>query len=162
MAYICRNIDSARQVKIWSDVMFSTPLQNYINDVEDVHFMHPDSFAIVFVNCVATTLEFSYILRANDTDNKISTNIYNMVVARSCTHINIRNQISPGLDEADMIFADTGLFLSNNSCRPSTEMNCRGLVMTLFDRVSHGYKRQSTNRTVSAQRSKLNILVSLF
>lgn len=77
-------------------------------------------------------------------------------------------------DEADMTFADTGLFLTSNSCRTSAEMNCRGLffqdldrclffslglVTSLFDRVCHPYIRQLANRTVSVKRSKLNILV---
>ena len=29
-------------------------------------------------------------------------------------------------DEADMTFADVGLFLSSNGYRPAAEMNCRG------------------------------------
>lgn len=29
-------------------------------------------------------------------------------------------------DEADMIFGDVGLFLSNNNCKPTYEVNCRG------------------------------------
>ncbi len=30
-------------------------------------------------------------------------------------------------DEADMIFADVGIFLTTNSTRTSPDMNCRGL-----------------------------------
>lgn len=84
MAYICRNIDNASQLKIWPDVMFSPLLENYINQLADVHCMHPDSLAIVLVNCVASTMEFSYVLRANSITNKIPTNFYNIIVARSC------------------------------------------------------------------------------
>jgi hypothetical protein len=35
-------------------------------------------------------------------------------------------------DEADMTFVDLGLFLSNNSCRASVEMNCRGQLSFQF------------------------------
>jgi hypothetical protein len=84
MAYICRNIDTASQLKFWSQVMFSQLLENYINVLANVHSIHPDSFAIVFLNCVAATLEFSYVLRANSVNNKIPTNLYNVIVARSC------------------------------------------------------------------------------
>lgn len=34
-------------------------------------------------------------------------------------------------DEADMTFADAGLFLSHNICRTGVEMNCRGLLLFL-------------------------------
>ncbi|CAM4789040.1 unnamed protein product [Rotaria magnacalcarata] len=61
-------------------------------------------------------------------------------------------------DEADITFSDVGLFLSHNGCRASPEMNCRALVMTLFDRVSHAYIRQLANRSVSVKCSKLNIM----
>ena len=84
MAYICRNIDNASQLKIWPDVIFSPPLENYINQLADVHSMHPDSLAIVLINCVASTTEFSYVLRANSIDKKIPTTFYNIIVARSC------------------------------------------------------------------------------
>ncbi len=36
-------------------------------------------------------------------------------------------------DEADMTFADSGLFLSHNMCRTGAEMNCRGSFLTYFD-----------------------------
>ncbi len=84
MNYICRNIDNASQLKIWPDVMFSPPLQNYINELGDIHSIHPDSLVIVLINCAPTTLEFSYVLRPNSINNKIPTNLYNVIVARSC------------------------------------------------------------------------------
>ncbi|CAF3700030.1 unnamed protein product [Rotaria sp. Silwood1] len=187
MAFICRNIDNASQLKFWPDVMFSSPVERYINELGDVHSIHPDSLAIVLVNLVAATLEFSYVLRANSISNKIPTNLFNLIVARSSygksdltrllrdmlktvvlhrptkflstSQIAVGSQVNASLDEmskaglmsgldeccrtvicdeADMTFADVGLFLSNNAC-----------LMTLFDRVSHAYIRQLANRSVS-------------
>ncbi|CAF1213934.1 unnamed protein product [Adineta ricciae] len=207
MNYICRNIDNASKVKILPSVMFSPPLAKYVNEVADVHSVHPDSLAIVLINCVAATLEFSYVLRSNCSANQIPTNIYNMVVARSsygksdltrllrdmlksvadnrstkfcsAAQISAGELINPTLDEmsraglisalddctrmlvcdeADMTFSDVGLFLTNSTYRTSPEMNCRGLVTSLFDRVSHPYVRQLANRTILVKRSKLNIL----
>lgn len=80
-------------------------------------------------------------------------------------------------DEADMTFADVGLFLTCNSYRTSTDLNCRGylflntlinivfslgLTTSLFDRVSHPYVRQLAKQTVLVKRSKLNILVNKY
>lgn len=36
-------------------------------------------------------------------------------------------------DEADMMFQDIGLFLSHNTLRASSEMNCRGLLLCYFN-----------------------------
>jgi hypothetical protein len=191
MAYICRNIDSASELKFWPGVVFSDKLEKYIDELADVHSVHPDSFALILINFVAATLEFSYVLRANISTNTIPTNLYNILVARSCKiamtweplaklifsaygksdltrllrdmlkavilhrprkfkssgHTNADQSISATLDEmskagllagldeccrtivcdeADMTFADVGLFLSSNGYRPATEMNCRG------------------------------------
>lgn len=84
MNYICRNIDNASKVKILPNVMFSPPLAKYVDEIADLHSVHHDSLAIVLINCVAATLEFSYVLRSNCSSNQIPTNIYNMIVARSC------------------------------------------------------------------------------
>ncbi|CAF1256015.1 unnamed protein product [Rotaria magnacalcarata] len=198
MAFICRNIDQASKLKIFPGVMLSEPVESYIKELADIHSIHSDSFAIVLLNFVAVTLEFSFVLRANSVNNKIPTNLFNIVVARSSfgksdltrilrdmlntvvfnrptkfrskNQINLGSEVNPCLDEmskaglmssldeccrllicdeADMTFADAGLFLSNNNIRTSAEMNCRGLVMTLFDRVSHAYIRQLSNRSVS-------------
>ncbi|CAF5144930.1 unnamed protein product, partial [Rotaria sp. Silwood1] len=83
MTFICHNIDNASQLKFWPDVMFSSSVERYMNELGDVHSMHPDSLAIVFVNLVAATLEFSYVLRANSISNKIPTNLFNLIAARS-------------------------------------------------------------------------------
>ena len=64
--------------------MFSTQLEHYINQLADVHHTHADSLAIALINCVAATLEFSQVLRANCFKQPMHTNIYNLVVARSC------------------------------------------------------------------------------
>ena len=84
MAFICRNIDNATQLKFWPDVMFSPNLEKYINELSDILSVHPDSLAIVLLNFVAATLEFSYVLRANCVSNKMPTNLFNIIVARSC------------------------------------------------------------------------------
>ncbi|CAF2018105.1 unnamed protein product [Rotaria magnacalcarata] len=198
MAYLSRNIDNASQLKFWPGIIFTAELEEYINGLADIYSVHADSLAIVLINCVAATLEFSFVLRAN---------LYNMIVARSSygkseltkilrdmlksvvlhrpgkfrpnsqaalgQHINANLDemskvgLMAGLDdccrtvicdEADMIFTDGGLFLSHNMCRTAAEMNCRALVMTLFDRGSHAYIRQLANRSVSVKRFKLNIL----
>ena len=67
---MCRNIDNASQLKFWPNVMFSPLLENYINQLADVHCVHPDSLAIVLINCAAATMEFSYVLRANSINHK--------------------------------------------------------------------------------------------
>ena len=191
MAYIRRNIDVASDLKFWPGILFSEELEKYIVELADVHSVHPDSFAIMLINCVAATLEFSYVLRANSSTKKIPTNLYNILVARSCKmtlihqlliilivsaygksdltrllrdmlktvvihrprkfrtsdHTNIDSSVNATLDEmskaglltglddccrtivcdeADMTFADVGLFLSSNGYRPVAEMNCRG------------------------------------
>lgn len=87
MSFITRNIDNASRLKIWPGVMFSEELETFINELADVHSVHSDSLAIVLLNCMAASLEFSYVLRANSTNHKIPTNLYNMIVARSCEYV---------------------------------------------------------------------------
>jgi hypothetical protein len=84
MAYLSRNIDNASQLKFWPGIIFSSQLEQYIDDLADIHSVHPDSLAIILINCVAATLEFSFVLRANSLNHKIPTNLFNMIVARSC------------------------------------------------------------------------------
>ncbi|CAF1117834.1 unnamed protein product [Rotaria sordida] len=207
MAYLSRNIDNASQLKFWPGIIFSSELEEYINELADIHSVHADSVCIILINCVTATLEFSYVLRANSLSHKIPIDLYNIIVARpsygkseltkllrdmlksivmyrtskfrSSNQAAIGHQVNATLDEmskaglmaglddcyrtvicdeVDMTFADVGLFLSHNMCRTAGEMNCRALVMTLFDRASHAYIRQLANRSVSVKRSKLNIL----
>ena len=172
--------------------MFSSDLENFINELAGIHSVHPDALAIILANSVAATLEFSFVLRANNPNHKVPTNLYNMIVAHSCntwwafellflhlislaygkseltkllhdslksvltyrpTKFGLCNQgpitdvrnatldemTKAGLmssidgccrmlicDEADMVFADTGIFLTHNSCRVTNETNCRG------------------------------------
>lgn len=241
MAFLNRNIDNASQLKFWPSIIFSPDLEKHIDKLADIHSVHPDSLAVILLNFVATSLEFSFVLRANSIANKIPTNIYNIIVARSCKflfffvkklkitvvaygkseltkilrdmlqtlatyrpnkfrskdQVVVGDPINPtfdemskaglmtGLndccrtivcDEADMTFTDAGIFKSYNAGRISAEIDCRGasfisfnqefliifkkgLVMTLFDRVSHDYIRQLSNRSVLLKKSKLNILV---
>jgi hypothetical protein len=84
MAYMSRNIDNASRLKFWPNIVFSQPLEDYINDIADMYSVHPDSLTIVLLNCVASTLEFSFVLRANCFSNKLPTNLFNIIVARSC------------------------------------------------------------------------------
>lgn len=84
MAYICRNIDNSSQLKFWPGTVFSRNLEEYIDELAKIHLVHSDSLCIILMNCVAATLEFSYVLRANSSDHKIPTNLYNVIVARSC------------------------------------------------------------------------------
>jgi len=84
MNYICRNIENAGQVKMLPQIMFSAPLAHYICEMADIHLMHNDSLCIVLLNCTAATLEFSTVLRANSIDLEMPTNLYNVIVARSC------------------------------------------------------------------------------
>ncbi|CAF4605662.1 unnamed protein product [Rotaria sp. Silwood2] len=62
--------------------MFSLLVEKYINELTDVHSIDPDSLAIILVNLVAATLEFSYVLQADSIINKIPTNLFNMIVVR--------------------------------------------------------------------------------
>ena len=84
MAYLCRNIDNASELKFWPGVMFSSQLEMYINELANVHSIHPDSLSVVLINCVAATLEFYVVLRVNSMNNKIPTNLFNIIVTRSC------------------------------------------------------------------------------
>ncbi|CAF3090668.1 unnamed protein product [Rotaria sp. Silwood2] len=83
MAYLIRNIDNATQLKFWPGVIFSSELEQYIDELADVHSIHPDALAIILINCVACTLEFSYVLHGNSLNHKIPTNLYNIIIARS-------------------------------------------------------------------------------
>ncbi|CAF1489565.1 unnamed protein product [Adineta ricciae] len=207
MAYINRNIDNASQLKFWPGIIFSSPLEQYVKGLADVHGLHPDSLAIILINCVAATLEFSYVLCANRSDNMISTNLFNLIVARSSygkseltkilrnmlkvvvTHrlnkFRKADQIVTGqnvnatldetskagllaalddccrtivCDEADLTFADIGLFYLINTGRAQPDMNCRTLVLTFFDQTTEAYVRQLQGKTISVNRSKFNIL----
>ena len=84
MAFLSRNIDNASQLKFWPGIIFSSELEKYINVLADVYAVHADSLAIILINCVAASLEFSYVLRSNSLNKKIPTNLYNIIVARSC------------------------------------------------------------------------------
>lgn len=84
MNYVCRNIDNASKIKILPRIMFSPQLAEYVSELADLHSVHNDSLAIVLMNCVAATLEFSVVLRSNSFDFQIPTNLYNVIVARSC------------------------------------------------------------------------------
>ena len=103
MAFMCRSIDSASELKFWPGVVFSDRLEKYIVELADVHSVHPDSFALMLINFVAATLEFSYALRANISTNTIPTNLYNILVARSCK---ITMKLKPGV--ASRLFQLTG------------------------------------------------------
>lgn len=82
--FVCRNIDAASKLRMLLCVMFSEGLGKYLEEMANIYSLHGDGLAIVMVNCVAATLEFSYVLRANSIDHEISTNLYNVIVARSC------------------------------------------------------------------------------
>ena len=115
MAFMCRSIDSASELKFWPGVVFSDRLEKYIVELADVHSVHPDSFALMLINFVAATLEFSYALRANISTNTIPTNLYNILVARSCK---ITMKLKPGV--ASRLFQLTGNLTWHNyfeTCR---------------------------------------------
>ncbi len=84
MNFVCGNIDAASQVRILPPVMFSPALAKYVEAMAEICSIHDDSLAIVIINCIAATLEFSYVLRANSVNHEIPTNLYNVIVARSC------------------------------------------------------------------------------
>ena len=82
--FVCRNIDDASKLRMFPSVMFSEGLAKYLEEMTSICSLHEDGLAIVMVNCVAATLEFSYVLRTNSVSHEISTNLYNVIVARSC------------------------------------------------------------------------------
>jgi hypothetical protein len=84
MNFVCGNIDAASQVRMLPSVMFSPALAKYVEEMADISSIHEDSLGIIIINCVAATLEFSYVLRANSVNHEIPTNLYNVIVARSC------------------------------------------------------------------------------
>lgn len=84
MTFVNRNIDRASQMKISPGVMFSVGMEQYLTRMAELNLVHPDGLALVLLNIVAATLEFSFVLRANDCSKRIPTNLYNLIVARSC------------------------------------------------------------------------------
>lgn len=86
MAFVNRNIDNASELKIWPGIIFSSELEKYIAELADIYSVHPDSLCIILINCAVATLEFSYVLRANSSNHKVPTNLYNIIVARSCKY----------------------------------------------------------------------------
>lgn len=84
MAFVSRNIDRASELKFWPGVIFSPELEEYVNELSDFYSVHADSLAIILMNITATTLEFSEVLRANRSEKQIPTNLFNIIIARSC------------------------------------------------------------------------------
>lgn len=79
-----KNKDFSTCRTFWPRIIFSPVVEKHIDKLADIHSVHLDSLAVILMNFVATSLEFSFVLRTNSITNKISTNIYNIIVARSC------------------------------------------------------------------------------
>jgi len=179
--FIYANILRAAELRLGPDVMFSDDVRKTIDAWCPVLRMDSLSSSIALLNIVATTLEFSSVLRSAGDRVHVPLNLYSMVLARSCMYLfilsvllnvrflffqaygksDISNLIRSVLgsircahgddvdvdlcldefsraglmnsldkctkifmtDEADITFADTGLF--NGFSKPSAEMNCR-------------------------------------
>jgi hypothetical protein len=86
MAFINRNIELSSELKFWPGVVFSPDVEQYVNTLADFYSVHPDSLAIILLNITASTLEFSQVLRANCSEKPIPTNLFNIIIARSCKY----------------------------------------------------------------------------
>lgn len=84
MNFVCGNIDAASEVRMLPSVMFSPELAKYVETMAEISSVHDDALGIIIINCIAATLEFSYVLRANSVKHEMPTNLYNLIVARSC------------------------------------------------------------------------------
>lgn len=61
-------------------------MEEYVNNLVDFYSVHPDSLTIILLNIAAATLEFPEVLRANCTQKPIPTNLFNIIIARSCRY----------------------------------------------------------------------------
>ncbi len=87
LKFIHGNVLRAAELKIATNVMFSKGVVKAIEAWEPTLRMEALSSAIALLNIVATTLEFSFVLRTCDGHCQIPLNLYNVVVARSCMRI---------------------------------------------------------------------------
>ena len=86
MTFINRNIDISSELKFWPGVIFTPELEEYVNKLSEFYSVHADSLAIILLNITAATLEFSQVLRANCPEKPIPTNLFNIIIARSCKY----------------------------------------------------------------------------
>ncbi len=86
MAFINRNIDLSSELKFWPGIVFSSEVEEYVNNLADFYSVHPDSLTIILLSIATATLEFSEVLRANCPQKPIPTNLFNIIIARSCKY----------------------------------------------------------------------------
>lgn len=88
LEFIHANILRAGELRIPINVMFSEGLVKTMESWKSTLRMEPIAAAIALLNnIVATTLEFRYVSPTADDRCQIPLNMYNIIVARSCTHI---------------------------------------------------------------------------
>jgi hypothetical protein len=90
LKFIHANVLRAAELRISINTMFSEGVVKVIEAWEPTLRMEALSSAIALFNIVATTLEFSSVLRSSDGRYRIPLNLYNIIVARSCMKILVR------------------------------------------------------------------------
>ncbi len=76
------NFLAASQLKISSNIWFSSALADFVDHLASFHQMHNEAMVIVLINIISVMCENSTVYRANKFG--LSMNLYNLVVARSC------------------------------------------------------------------------------
>jgi hypothetical protein len=84
MTFLSRSIDNVSELTFWPGIIFPLDLEEYINEPANIYSIHADSFGIILINCVTVTIKFSHVFRTNSLYHKLHTNLYNIIVARSC------------------------------------------------------------------------------
>jgi hypothetical protein len=90
LKFIHANVLRAAELRISINTMFSEGVVKVIEAWKPTLRMEALSSAIALFNIVATTLEFSSVLRSSDGRYRIPLNLYNIIVARSCMKILVR------------------------------------------------------------------------
>ena len=86
LKFIHSNLLRAAELRLGPEVMFSEDLVNSVNEWCQVLRMDAISCSLALINIVATTLEFSWVLRSAGDDERVPLNLYMMILARSCMY----------------------------------------------------------------------------
>jgi hypothetical protein len=66
--------------------MFSEEVENIVKEWCQVVRLDAVSCSLAFLNIIATTLQFSWVLRSAGNDDRVPLNIHMMILARSCMY----------------------------------------------------------------------------
>jgi hypothetical protein len=85
MKFIHANVLRPPELRVGPEVIFSANVGKVIETWKPVLRMDSLSSSIALFNIVATTLQFSAVCRTADGRCRVPLNLYNIIVARSCT-----------------------------------------------------------------------------